>query len=51
MITREVNEWLRNVEMRRYSFDDAMQEFVRISRYLTKDELIQLKRSLEKSYK
>ena len=51
MITREVNEWLKNVEMRRYSYNDAMDEFIRISKYLTKDEIIQIKRKLEKSYK
>ena len=51
MITREVNEWMKKVEMRQYSYSDAMEEFVRISRYLTKDEIIQIKRRLEKSYK
>ncbi len=51
MITKEVNDWIKNVEMHRYSYSDAMEEFVRISRYLTKDELIQLKRRLERNYK
>ena len=42
MITREVNEWLKNAEQGRYSYDDAMEEFVRISKYLTKEEVRQV---------
>ena len=42
MITREVNEWVKKVEQGRYSPQDATDEFVRISRYLTKEEVKQI---------
>lgn len=51
MITGEVNNWIKKVENCQYSYDDAIEEFVRFSKYLTKDEIIQLKRRLEKIYK
>lgn len=42
MITREVNEWIRKVEQGRYSSDVAMDEFLRISKFLTKEEVQQV---------
>ena len=51
MLTREVREWLQKVERRQYSYDDAMYEFVRFSSYLTREEMITLKKRLENSYK
>ena len=46
MITKEVNEWLRKVKNNQYSYEDAMYEFQNFSRYLTIDEIKQLKKSL-----
>ena len=42
MIIREVNEWVKKVEQGRYSKQDAMDEFVRISKFLTKEEVRQI---------
>ena len=49
MITREVNEWIRKAECGMYSADDVMEEFARIMRYLTKEEVIMIKKRLESS--
>lgn len=46
MITREVNEWIKKVECGMYKNEDIMPEFFRIAKYLTKDELIIIKRKL-----
>jgi len=51
MLTKEVREWVKKVESKQYSFADAMYAFSRFSSCLTKEELIQLKRKLENSYK
>ena len=51
MLTREVREWLQKVERRQYSYEDAMYEFVRFSKFLTKEELKQIKTRIEASYK
>ena len=50
MLTKEVREWLQKVERRQYSYDDAMYEFIRISQYLTKEEINQLKEKLQNCY-
>ena len=47
MITKEVNEWLKKVECGMYSPDDIMYEFQRLSKYLTTQELIQIKNKLK----
>ena len=39
MITREVREWIQKVERGAYSNEDAMQEFLRFSKYLTREEI------------
>lgn len=39
MITKEVREWLKKVERKQYSYNDAMEEFTKFIPYLTKDEL------------
>ncbi len=49
MITREVNEWLKKAECGMYSADDVMDEFARIMRYLTKEEVLIIKKRLENS--
>ena len=46
MITREVNEWIKKVECGMYKHEDVMYEFSRIAKYLTKEELIFIKRKL-----
>ncbi len=46
MITHEVNDWIKKVECGMYSDEDIMYEFSRISKYLTKEELIFIKRKL-----
>ena len=51
MMTKEVNEWLRKVENGNYSSWDIMEEFARISHYLTKEEIQQIKKRLDNSLK
>lgn len=51
MLTREVREWLKKVELKQYSYDDAMYEFFRFSSYLTREEMKQLKYKIESCYK
>ena len=51
MLTREVREWLQKVERKQYSYDDAMYEFVRISAFLTIDEIKMIKNKLKDCYK
>ncbi|MCQ2790046.1 MAG: hypothetical protein MJ229_06695 [bacterium] len=48
MITKEINEWIKKVENHQYNYEDAMYEFSRFAKYLTKEELIQIKKILEK---
>ena len=50
MLTREVREWLQKVERRQYSYEDAMYEFMNFAKFLTKEELKQLKKRLEECY-
>ena len=51
MLTREIRQWLEKVERKQYSYDDAMYEFMRFSAYLTREEMIQLKKKIENCYK
>lgn len=51
MITREVREWLGKVQRKQYSYDDAMYEFNRHAKYLTREELKLLKSRIEEAYK
>lgn len=51
MITREVREWLQKVECGQYSYDDAINEFMRFSSFLTREEMRLLKQKIEESYK
>ncbi|MGN1125110.1 MAG: hypothetical protein ACI4SM_02875 [Candidatus Gastranaerophilaceae bacterium] len=46
MITKEVNEWIKKVECGMYNDEDVMYEFSRIAKYLTRDELIIIKKKL-----
>lgn len=47
MITKEVREWLQKTERGQYSYEDAMYEFMRFSRYLTKEEIRMIKSKIE----
>lgn len=49
MITREVNEWIKKVEQGRYSQEDAMDEFIRISKFLTKEEVQQILKRIKRA--
>ncbi len=51
MMTKEVNEWIRRIETGNYSSWEIMEEFAQFAKYLTKDELQQVKKRLEKSIK
>ena len=47
MLTKEIREWMKNVEMGQYSYEDLMSEFVRFSAYMTKDEMMFIKNKLK----
>lgn len=51
MITKEVNDWLKKVETRNYSYWEIMEEFSKFHKYLTKDEVLHIKKRLESSIK
>ena len=51
MLTREVREWLDKVKRGAYSYEDAMNEFAEISRFLTKEEILMIKSKLKDSYR
>lgn len=51
MLIREVREWINKVERGQYSYEDAMSELLNFSRFLTKEELIQLTKRIKSSYK
>ena len=50
MITKEVREWLKKVETKQYSYNDAIYELAHISSYLTVEELKMLKQKLKNSF-
>jgi hypothetical protein len=47
MITKEVNEWIKKIEKGNYSSWDIMEEFVGMSKHMTKPEMEQVKKRLE----
>ena len=47
MLTKEVREWLDKVKRGAYSYEDAMSEFARFSRFLTKEEILMLKNKIK----
>lgn len=51
MLTREVREWLKKVERRQYSYNDAIYELMNFAKYLTREELKQIKTRIESIYK
>ena len=50
MLTREVREWLDKVKRGSYSYENAFSEFMKFSRYLTKDEMIMLKNKINEFF-
>ena len=50
MITREIRVWMEKVERGQYSYDDAMEELMRFSRFLTMQEIKQIQQKLKASY-
>lgn len=42
MITKEVNDWIKKVQQGNYSSWDIMEEFVKFSKHLTKEEFSQI---------
>ena len=49
MITKEVNNWIKKVEMSSYSDEDLLYEFQTFAKYLSKEDLIHIKKRLENS--
>ena len=51
MITKEVNDWIRKIEKGNYSSWDIMEEFVKMSKHMTKPEMEHVKKRLNKLIK
>jgi hypothetical protein len=51
MITKEVNDWFKKVEKGNYSSWDIMEEFVRISKHLSKEDIKQVEKKLHSCVK
>lgn len=51
MMTKEVNDWIKKVEQGNYSSWEIMEEFAKFSKYLTKEEMEQVKRRLDSTIK
>lgn len=49
MLTREIREWINKVKRGTYSYEDAMREFARFSRFITIDEMKLIKSKIEES--
>ena len=50
MLTREVREWMQKVDRGQYSYEDAMNEFIRFSAFLTREEMKMIKNRLNSRY-
>lgn len=50
-MTKEVNDWIRKIETGNYSSWEIMEEFAKFHKYLTKEEVEQIKTRLEHSLK
>ena len=50
MLTKEVREWFDKVQRGAYSYEDAMVEFAKFSRYLTREEILMLKSKLKEGF-
>jgi len=51
MMTKEVNEWIKKVETGNYSSWEIMEEFSQIAKYMTKEEMQQIKKRLSNPIK
>jgi len=50
MLTKEVREWLKKVERGQYQYDDAIYEFMQFAKYLTREEMIEIKNRIKTVY-
>jgi hypothetical protein len=50
MLTKEIREWINKVKRGEYSYDDAMHELARFSRFITIDEMKLIKSKIKESY-
>ena len=51
MLNREVREWLQKVERGQYSYEDALSEFMRFAKFLTREEMAMLQTKLKQCNK
>lgn len=51
MINAEVRKWLEKAERGQYRYEDAMEEFVKFSAFLTREEMKMIKSKLENACK
>lgn len=51
MLTKEVNDWIKKVEKGNYSSWDIMEDFEHFSKYLSKDEMLQIHKKLQQQIK
>lgn len=49
MITKEVTQWIKKVQAGQYSYETAMDEFIRFSRFLTPQEMILIKNKIKEN--
>ena len=47
MITKELNEWIRKVEIGAYNNDEAMEAFIHFCKYLTREEMQMIRNLLK----
>ncbi len=50
MITKEVTDWLKKLERTNYKIEDALQDLSEFSRYLSREDLVFIKRRLKDIY-
>ncbi len=50
MITKEVTDWLKKTERTNYKIEDALQDLAEFSRYLSREDLVFIKRRLKDIY-
>ena len=50
MLTREIREWLYGVKRNQYSYKDAMEKFMRLAPFLTREEMRLIKKKLEEFF-
>lgn len=50
MITKEVNDWLNKIKYSNYKPEDIIRELSNFSKYLSREDLIQIKKILKDTY-